>query len=32
MMDGYRNYLRWGHLVDDDGKPIRPSARMCSRI
>jgi probable F420-dependent oxidoreductase len=24
MMDGYRNYLRWGHLVDDDGKPILP--------
>jgi alkanesulfonate monooxygenase SsuD/methylene tetrahydromethanopterin reductase-like flavin-dependent oxidoreductase (luciferase family) len=24
MMAGYRNYLRWGHLVDDDGVPIPP--------
>ncbi len=23
-MAGYRNYLRWGHLVDDDGRPIPP--------
>jgi alkanesulfonate monooxygenase SsuD/methylene tetrahydromethanopterin reductase-like flavin-dependent oxidoreductase (luciferase family) len=24
MMEAYRNYLRWGHLVDDDGRPIPP--------
>jgi len=24
MMEGYRNYLRWGHLVDDEGIPIPP--------
>ncbi len=24
MMAGYRNYLRWGHLVDDDGVPVPP--------
>jgi probable F420-dependent oxidoreductase len=24
MMAGYRNYLRWGHLVDDEGRPIAP--------
>jgi len=24
MMEAYRNYLRWGHLVDDDGNPISP--------
>jgi probable F420-dependent oxidoreductase len=24
MINGYRNYLRWGHLVDDEGKPIAP--------
>ena len=24
MIDGYRNYLRWGHLVDDEGKPLAP--------
>ena len=23
-MAGYRNYLRWGHLVDDEGKPLAP--------
>jgi alkanesulfonate monooxygenase SsuD/methylene tetrahydromethanopterin reductase-like flavin-dependent oxidoreductase (luciferase family) len=23
-MEGYRNYLRWGHLVDDEGKPLAP--------
>jgi len=24
MMAGYRNYLRWGHLVDEEGRPIPP--------
>ncbi len=24
MIAGWRNYLRWGHLVDDFGKPISP--------
>jgi alkanesulfonate monooxygenase SsuD/methylene tetrahydromethanopterin reductase-like flavin-dependent oxidoreductase (luciferase family) len=24
MINGYRNYLRWGHLVDNEGKPIAP--------
>jgi probable F420-dependent oxidoreductase len=24
LMDGWRNYLRWGHLVNDDGVPIAP--------
>ncbi len=24
MMTGYRNYLRWGHLVDEEGRPIPP--------
>lgn len=24
VMDGYRHYLRWGHLVDDEGKPLAP--------
>ncbi len=24
MMEAYRNYLRWGHLVDDDGNTIPP--------
>lgn len=24
MMAGYRNYLRWGHLVDDEGRAIPP--------
>lgn len=24
MINGYRNYLRWGHLVDNQGKPIAP--------
>jgi alkanesulfonate monooxygenase SsuD/methylene tetrahydromethanopterin reductase-like flavin-dependent oxidoreductase (luciferase family) len=24
MMEAYRNYLRWGHLVDDEGRPIPP--------
>jgi alkanesulfonate monooxygenase SsuD/methylene tetrahydromethanopterin reductase-like flavin-dependent oxidoreductase (luciferase family) len=23
-MDSYHNYLQWGHLVDDDGKPLAP--------
>ncbi|MGE3498286.1 MAG: LLM class flavin-dependent oxidoreductase [Candidatus Binatia bacterium] len=23
-MEGYRNYLQWGHLVDDEGVPIPP--------
>jgi probable F420-dependent oxidoreductase len=25
MINGYRNYLRWGHLVDDEGRPIPPN-------
>jgi alkanesulfonate monooxygenase SsuD/methylene tetrahydromethanopterin reductase-like flavin-dependent oxidoreductase (luciferase family) len=24
VMDSYHNYLQWGHLVDDDGKPLAP--------
>jgi len=24
MMAGYRNYLRWGHLVDEEGRTIPP--------
>jgi len=24
MINGYRNYLRWGHLVDNEGKAIAP--------
>jgi alkanesulfonate monooxygenase SsuD/methylene tetrahydromethanopterin reductase-like flavin-dependent oxidoreductase (luciferase family) len=24
MMEAYRNYLRWGHLVDDEGRTIPP--------
>jgi alkanesulfonate monooxygenase SsuD/methylene tetrahydromethanopterin reductase-like flavin-dependent oxidoreductase (luciferase family) len=24
VMEGYRNYLRWGHLVDDENKPLAP--------
>jgi probable F420-dependent oxidoreductase len=24
LMEGWRNYLRWGHLVNDDGVPLPP--------
>jgi alkanesulfonate monooxygenase SsuD/methylene tetrahydromethanopterin reductase-like flavin-dependent oxidoreductase (luciferase family) len=24
VVEGYRNYLRWGHLVDDEGEPLAP--------